>query len=315
MAKFGAASVIYGQFCAFFGSFLPYFSPLFSLRPPPRHHMSFGVTRQTRRLGRFGCQRPTSRRALLLAPKRGPYERQRVCRSRQHHHVTSTLSQSHHVRCRQHCRLFLFNKMRPQGSPTKPNPTATRHPMAGEARTVRSIDSIGERHFIVAQRKNKHNYRFEEVLSSKLQVWSLFHLLCQYVALTSKLVPRGGPLLLTKHRPWSGLTSDSIASLRGSQLTKFGVDMSAFACSPRVALLLSFSAISTFRVRWRPVSESGKTWRPSVSIPCELELRGRPNKRLISFLTTCKPMNCTTPHLGKGAGLKCRTFTKSLSCR
>ena len=100
--------------------------------------------------------------------------------------------------------------------------------MAGEARTVRSIDSIGERHFIVAQRKNKHNYRFEEVLSSKLQVWSLFHLLCQYVALTSKLVPRGGPLLLTKHRPWSGLTSDSIASLRGSQLTKFGVDMSVF---------------------------------------------------------------------------------------
>ena len=96
------------------------------------------------------------------------------------------------------------------------------------ARTVRSIASIGERHFIVVKRKNKHDYRFEEVLSLKLQVWSPFHVLCQYVALTSKLVPPGGPLLVTLHRPWSGLTSNSIANLTRSELAKFGVDMSIF---------------------------------------------------------------------------------------
>ena len=42
------------------------------------------------------------------------------------------------------------------------------------------------------------------------------------------MVPLGGPLLVTLHRPWSGLTCNSIASLTRSELTKFGVDMSVF---------------------------------------------------------------------------------------
>ena len=93
---------------------------------------------------------------------------------------------------------------------------------------VRSIASIGERHFIVVKRKNKHDYRLEEVLSLKLQVWSPFHVVCQYVALTSKLVPPGGLLLSRLHRPWSGVTSNSIASLARSELMKFGVYMFIF---------------------------------------------------------------------------------------
>ena len=96
------------------------------------------------------------------------------------------------------------------------------------SRVRRDLSSIWERRFIVVRRKNQRNFRWEEVLVLRDTNYSPWHVLQQYVSLTSKQVPPGGPLLVTLKRPFTGLTSNTIASLVRPELKRFGVPVDVF---------------------------------------------------------------------------------------
>ena len=96
------------------------------------------------------------------------------------------------------------------------------------SRTKRQVSSIGERRFVVVQRKNKPDYRWEEILVLHLHAWSPWHALCTYVELTAPLVAPGSALLIALHRPYLPLTGDTIGSLTRRELQRLGVDTSVF---------------------------------------------------------------------------------------
>ena len=96
------------------------------------------------------------------------------------------------------------------------------------SRTKRQVSSIGERRFVVVQRKKKPDYRWEEILVLHLHAWSPWHALCTYVELTAPLVAPGSALLIALHRPYLPLTADTIGSLTRRELQRLGVDTSVF---------------------------------------------------------------------------------------
>ena len=70
------------------------------------------------------------------------------------------------------------------------------------SRTRRQISSIGEHRFVVVRRKNKPDYRWEEILVLRLDAWSPWHALCTYVGLTAPLAAPSSALLIALHRPY-----------------------------------------------------------------------------------------------------------------
>jgi hypothetical protein len=129
------------------------------------------------------------------------------------------------------------------------------------SRVKRTVSTVGTSHFVLIQRKGWKQHKWERIISlPHLQGISPWHLLLQYVAITSHLMLPGGPLILALHTPFRPLTSNSIASLTKKLLQSYGINSSIWtAHSTRGAGVFLYKALG---LSGEEVCELGK-WKNS----------------------------------------------------
>jgi hypothetical protein len=94
------------------------------------------------------------------------------------------------------------------------------------ARTVRTVSFVGVRPFVLLQRKGWTHPRWEELLVlDSCPMLSPWHLMRVYVQRTRAMGSPGGPLLLSLHPPYKGLSSDTINGITKRFLATLGLDM------------------------------------------------------------------------------------------
>ena len=111
------------------------------------------------------------------------------------------------------------------------------------ARTQRTISMVGDKAFVLVQRKGWKCPRWEQVVrNDKIPTLSPFHVMIKYVQKTAHLVPPGSPLLcsLDGKRP---LSSDRINSLTKNLLCMYGVPPQWTAHSTRGAGVKMYKAL------------------------------------------------------------------------
>ena len=109
------------------------------------------------------------------------------------------------------------------------------------SRVLRSVSLVGGQPFIKIRRKGHNSFRWERMVHipdfPDLSPWSL---MVRYVAMTASQGTPGGPLLLSLSRPWTPLSSNSVAPLTKEMLSSFGIPVQFWGAHSTRAAGVSF---------------------------------------------------------------------------
>ena len=145
-----------------------------------------------------------------------------------------------------------------------------------QARRVKA-PSGGEVYWLL-KRKGRTQPAFEALIGLPDKHMSPLFLLHRYVALTSDIGTKGGPIFLSLNPPFSPLTANSIGRITKKLLSELGVPMSVYGPhSTRGASVKMFKSVG---LPSEVVCELvlGKTVKHSPSTICGSGLPGRPDK-------------------------------------